>query len=105
MKVFLDDKRQTPDGWVRVYWPQEAIELLASGNVEIISLDYDLGDGDRRTGYDVLVWLDQAVREKGLEPPLVRIHSDHRLGRIKMQMLAEAIQEASLAGGRDTQAT
>ena len=26
MKV--DDERTTPDGWVRVYWPEEAIELL-----------------------------------------------------------------------------
>lgn len=91
MRVFLDDTRPTPEGFVRVFWPDEAIELLKSGDVEIISLDYDLGDGEQRTGYDVLVWLDQAVREDGFEPPLVRIHSDHRLGRLKMQMLADAI--------------
>jgi hypothetical protein len=25
MKVFLDDERATPEGWVRVYWPDEAV--------------------------------------------------------------------------------
>ncbi len=28
MKVYLDDERPTPDGWLRVYWPEEAITLL-----------------------------------------------------------------------------
>lgn len=41
MKVFLDDERETPDGWVSVYWPQEAIELLIAGGVTGISLDHD----------------------------------------------------------------
>ncbi|WP_328514842.1 cyclic-phosphate processing receiver domain-containing protein, partial [Ralstonia solanacearum] len=38
MKVFLDDERETPVGWHRVYWPEEAIQLLAAGSVEEISL-------------------------------------------------------------------
>jgi hypothetical protein len=28
MKVYLGDERMTPDGWVRVFWPNQAIELL-----------------------------------------------------------------------------
>ena len=50
----MDDKRDTPEGWVRVYWPHEAIELLKTGTVEEISLDHDLGDDDKGTGYDVV---------------------------------------------------
>ena len=38
MKVYLDDERTTPDGWRRVYWPDEAIELLKTGTVTDISL-------------------------------------------------------------------
>ncbi len=91
MRVFLDDSRPTPEGWVRVYWPEEAITLLETEEVELISLDYDLGDGERRTGMDVLVWLETAVAEGRIDAPLIRIHSDHRFGRIKMQMMAEAI--------------
>ncbi len=49
MKVYLDDLRTEPKGWRRVYWPDEAIELLATGTVEEISLDHDLGDDDRGT--------------------------------------------------------
>ena len=31
MKIYLDDERQTPEGWARVYWPDEAIRLLETG--------------------------------------------------------------------------
>ncbi len=55
MRVFLDDERATPDGWVRVYWPAEAIALLKTGAVEELSLDHDLGDDERGTGYDVVI--------------------------------------------------
>lgn len=55
MKVHLDDERAAPDGWTRVYWPLEAIRLLETGAVEEISLDHDLGDDTRRTGYEVVL--------------------------------------------------
>jgi hypothetical protein len=38
MRVFLDDARKTPESWVRVYWPVEAIELLKKGEVIEVSL-------------------------------------------------------------------
>ena len=57
MKVYLDDERETPKGWVRCYWPDEVIDLLHSGEVAEISLDHDLGDDARGTGYDVLLWM------------------------------------------------
>jgi hypothetical protein len=61
MKVYLDDVRPSPKGWVLVRWPEEAIELLKTGEVEEISLDHDLGDINdyERTGYDVLLWLEE----------------------------------------------
>ncbi|MBF0266658.1 MAG: hypothetical protein HQL46_15455 [Gammaproteobacteria bacterium] len=27
MKIYLDDERKTPKGWIRVFWPDEAIKL------------------------------------------------------------------------------
>jgi len=75
MKVYLDDERETPQGWVRVYWPDEAIALLEQGNVEEISLDHDLGDDTRGTGYDVVRWIEQAVVLHGFVPPVMRVHS------------------------------
>ena len=53
LKVFLDDERITPDGWVRAYWPEDVIELLITGQVSELSLDHDLGDDVHGTGYSV----------------------------------------------------
>lgn len=61
MKVYLDDERQAPEGWYRVYWPEEAIALLNKGDVTEISLDHDLGDDAHGTGYDVVLWIEEAV--------------------------------------------
>lgn len=63
MRVFLDDERDTPEGWVRVYWPDEAIALLESGKVSEMSLDHDLGDDKRGTGYDVVLWVEDQTTE------------------------------------------
>lgn len=84
MKVFLDDERATPEGWVRVYWPDEAIALLQSGQVTEISLDHDLGDDARGTGYDVLVWIEEAMRLRGFVPPRMHVHSANPAARVRM---------------------
>ncbi|WP_338033874.1 cyclic-phosphate processing receiver domain-containing protein [Herbaspirillum huttiense] len=55
MRVFLDDERAPPVGWVRTYWPEGAIALLEAGGVVEISLDHDLGDDEHGTGYDVIL--------------------------------------------------
>ena len=55
MKIFLDDERPTPNGWIGLRWPEEVIELLTTKNVTEISLDHDLGDDAHGTGYDVLL--------------------------------------------------
>ncbi len=91
MKVYLDDERETPDGWVRVYWPDEAIELLKSGEVEEISLDHDLGDDERGTGYDVVLWLEEQVIVHGMNPPIIRVHSANSSAREKMEAGIAAI--------------
>ena len=64
-KIWLDDERPAPDGWILARWPQEAISWLASGDVTHISLDHDLGDDSRGTGYDVILWIEEAVATRG----------------------------------------
>lgn len=91
MRVYLDDERDTPPGWVRVYWPQQAIELLETGAVTELSLDHDLGDDERGTGYDVLLWIEQAVAERGFAPPRMRVHSANPAGRRRMLAAIDAI--------------
>jgi hypothetical protein len=84
MRVYLDDERATPAGWTRVYWPDEAIALLETGDVEEISLDHDLGDDARGTGYDVVLWIEEAVALRGLKPPKMGVHSANTSARDKM---------------------
>ncbi|BCQ30090.1 hypothetical protein NK8_82810 (plasmid) [Caballeronia sp. NK8] len=67
LKAYLDDLRETPPGWIRVYWPDEAIRLLEAGIVEEIGLDHDLGNDERGTGYDVIVWMEEAVALRGFK--------------------------------------
>jgi hypothetical protein len=95
LKVYLDDTRPTPNGWRRVYWPDEAIALLQSGQVEEISLDHDLGDDARGTGYDVLLWIEEAVVTEGFRPPKVKIHTDNPAARMRMEAAVRSIENLS----------
>ena len=92
MKVYLDDERTTPEGWVRVYWPDEAIALLDSGDVTEISLDHDLGDDERGTGYDVVLWIEEQVALHGFAPPAMKVHSANVSARTKMESGIRAIE-------------
>lgn len=95
MRVYLDDERETPEGWIRVYWPDEAIQLLKSGEVTEISLDHDLGDDERGTGYDVLLWLEEQVVVNGMTPPKMRVHSANSSAREKMEAAIASIAKRS----------
>src|ERR1700761_4789354 len=92
MRVYLDDERVTPDGWIRVYWPEEAIALLETGQVEEISLDHDLGDDARGTGYDVVLWIEEAVALRSFVPPKIAVHSANSPARAKMLAGIQAIE-------------
>lgn len=104
MKVYLDDVRDTPTGYVRCYWPSEVIELLKSREVTHLSLDHDLGDdvvrhGTGGTGYDVLSWLEETVFYDHTFPlPEITIHSANSSAVLRMRAAVDQIQR--LAGSR-----
>ena len=86
MKGFLDDERTTPDGWFRVYTPEQAIALLESDMVTHISLDHDLGDDELTgTGYDVILWMEEMVVSGNYDPPRILIHTANPSARQKME--------------------
>jgi len=94
MNVYLDDERTPPPGWTLVRCPEEVIELLETGRVRALSLDHDLGDeGDRRTGYTVLQWLEEAVATRGFVPPeLIEVHSANSSARERMLLAIRSIR-------------
>jgi hypothetical protein len=93
MKVFLDDERATPEGWTRVKTPEEAIELLKTDRVTHLSVDHDLGLSDDRTGYTVLLWIEEQCAENAFRPPSISIHSENAGARRKMELAVESIRE------------
>lgn len=85
MKVYLDDERTPPDGWVLVRWPEDAISLLSKGIVTEISLDHDLGDDAHGTGYDVVIWIEEQIATSNFNPPSIKVHSANAPARLKME--------------------
>lgn len=94
MKIFLDDERKTPSGYIGVKDPNVCIGLLVlnKGNVEILSLDHDLGifvGGVELTGYDVLLWLEENTEYM---PKWIGIHSANPVARKRMHLCLDAIE-------------
>jgi hypothetical protein len=106
VKVWLDDLREAPAGWVRVMTPEEAIELLRAGEVTELSLDHDLGldtEEAERTGYGVLLWLEWQVAEERWSFPLpsIRVHSANPVGRARMERAIASIERLRRGRARD----
>lgn len=91
MKVFLDDVRNPPDGWILCRWPHEVIELLKTNNVTHLSLDHDLGDDSIGDGYDVILWIEKAVVTESFNPPHITVHSANVAAVKRMLMGIESI--------------
>ncbi|WP_205881892.1 cyclic-phosphate processing receiver domain-containing protein [Leeia aquatica] len=92
IRIFLDDERATPAGWVRAWWPDEVITLLQTCEVAEVSLDHDLGDDQRGTGYDVIRWIEEAVALRGYRPPRLHVHSANPPARARMLRGIAAIE-------------
>ena len=106
-QLYLDDNRPTPEGWKRANNAEEAKLHLLTGNVDKMSLDYDLDNphcdkcqfacGLRETGcrhncnchsngqengLDVLHWMKKTGRWP-TQPP--DVHSHNILGGLRMK--------------------
>lgn len=99
IKLFLDDTRRPPPGWVLVRTPEDAIAQLQKHQVVAISLDHDLGlrdpqTGRERTGYDVLAWIEEQVALTDWRPPKeINIHTSNPSARPKMKRAADSIKK------------
>lgn len=81
VKLYLDDERPTPEGWERVFTAREAIERLQVGDVEMISLDHDLGPPEAGDGYEVAKWIEAQAFEGTLTRLAWTVHSANPPGR------------------------
>ena len=86
MKVWLDDERSMPPEYDQhVKTAHEAIALIETGMVTLISLDHDLGEAQNGTGYDVACFIEQSAYVCQLAPVEILIHSANPVGRIRME--------------------
>lgn len=85
MKLWLDDVRPAPEGWTAVRTAAEAIAVLTSGTVAVVSLDHDLGPVEAGTGYDVVSWIEAQAAAGTLPRIAWRIHSANPVGVRRME--------------------
>lgn len=90
IRLWLDDERNPPTGWVWVKTAKEAMRVITSGKVLVVSLDHDLGL-PLENGGDVLRWLEEQVFVNGFWPPLIEIHTMNPVARSWMLKVARKI--------------
>ena len=75
MRLWVDDIRPAPDGWVTAKTSDHAITVLKNIlDVDEISLDHDLGGDD--TTRPIVLWM----CENNRFPPTIRVHSSNPPG-------------------------
>lgn len=79
MKLWVDDERVSPNGWVWAKTYKEAIDWLNTGDVDALSLDHDLGEG--MTGYDVAKWIEEMASSGAIDSMVWRVHSANPVGK------------------------
>lgn len=84
INLYVDDLRDCPPGYTIAKNMKEALHYLTTCNVNILSLDHDLGeDKDRNllpTGYDLVKYF----CEHGLFAKKIYLHTDNGVGRENM---------------------
>ena len=86
MKLWVDDERPSPAGWMWATNSAFALELLKGemGNeIDTISLDHDLGGED--TTRPIVLWM----AETGLWPDTVFVHTANPVGREWLEGMIE----------------
>jgi hypothetical protein len=96
MFLWLDDRRNPNEHgaigavWAKTY--EEAVCLLESGGVTVVSLDHDLTlsqtmgiTDNEKTGYDVICWME----ENNVWPEKVFVHSQNASGRLRMLQVVQ----------------
>ena len=85
VRLWLDDLRPAPPGWVWIKTVPAALSLLRRGLVSEVSLDHDLGEEGGGTGYDVACFIEQEAFHGRLARLRWAVHSANPVGKERMQ--------------------
>jgi len=91
LKIWLDDKRVNPDGFVWIKSASEVIKILENDLIEIeyISFDHDLGQ--KLSGYNVAQEIEKLCFQKKIKCPDWNVHSANPTGK---QNIIKAMTQA-----------
>ncbi|MBM7869256.1 hypothetical protein JOC70_000725 [Clostridium pascui] len=82
--LYLDDLRDCPECFVIARTVEDAIYYLKNFEINILSLDHDLGNDEKGkllpTGYDLVKY----ICENGLRADRIYVHTDNPVGRSNM---------------------
>ncbi len=90
-KIYLDDVRPTPDGYICAKSVNQAISLIEEiedkgGSIALLDLDHDLGDY-AKDGGDAIKLLHYLIQRETFYP--IAIHSSNPVGVENMQSLVD----------------
>ncbi len=88
MKIYLDDVRDIPEGFVGCRTAEKAIELVKQGSVTFIDFDHDLGT--TLTGYDVALYIEKQVHFSNITMPKWAVHSANPVGAKRIEQAMQA---------------
>lgn len=86
--VYLDDSRPCPQGFALAKDANECITLLEDCEVDILSLDHDLGWLSKQTGMDVVIWL---IKQRKF-PRTIYIHTSSPSACTQMYQMLYAVK-------------
>lgn len=84
-KLFVDDWRNAPAGWALARTVEEAVQVLGTGEVEEVSLDYMIGEDPDHNFEPVARFIAQMPKEK--RPKRVLIHTSSGRGAWALERL------------------
>lgn len=92
INIFMDDYRKRPEGFTLARTTEECLLLLRECEVNILSLDYDMGPGDY-SGDEVA----RRIVLEGLYPREIYLHTSSSAGRKAMyELLYTAVPEGTV---------
>ena len=88
VKIWVDDVRQAPDGYVWCRSVNETIAVMKRNPVDVLDMDHDAGDY-AKDGGDYIRILDWLESHPEINPPTIRIHSMNPVGVENMRRIIQ----------------
>ncbi|GGI44141.1 hypothetical protein GCM10008018_05620 [Paenibacillus marchantiophytorum] len=99
INLYVDDLRDCPDGFVLARTYEAAIQIIETNEINILTLDHDLGEDQEGkelpNGYDLVKYF----CEHGLKANKIYLHTDNPVGRNNMYETLIAAQRRGFISG------